>query len=162
MEIFHILCAFAADQISVQVSHSAAAFTGTQFRSCITRSRATFCARKYLSHSHFCDHKKRLNPPLDDRPTLPTQQQHHQQQQRGSTDKTKLHSQTIPSSDSPIMPAQWSADDDRALLLSLVQVMAPNGPSKHQFEGARAILDNRWTLSAITYEISPPRRTRDV
>ena len=60
------------------------------------------------------------------------------------------------------MPAQWSADDDRALLLSLVQVMAPNGPSKHQFEAARAMLDNRWTLSAITYEISPPRRTRDV
>lgn len=55
------------------------------------------------------------------------------------------------------MPAQWSADDDRALLLSLVQVMAPNGPSKHQFEGARAILDNRWTLSAITYETSPPK-----
>ena len=52
------------------------------------------------------------------------------------------------------MPTQWSADDDRALLLSLVQVMAPNGPSKHQFEGARAILDNRWTLSAITYDTS--------
>lgn len=48
------------------------------------------------------------------------------------------------------MPNVWSADDDRALLLSLVQVMAPNGPSKHQFEGARALLDERWTLSAIT------------
>ena len=60
------------------------------------------------------------------------------------------------------MPAQWSADDDRALLLSLVQVMAPNGPSKHQFEGARAVLDNRWTLSAITYATSPSKRTRDV
>jgi hypothetical protein len=55
------------------------------------------------------------------------------------------------------MPAQWSADDDRALLLSLVQVMAPNGPSKHQFEAARAMLDNRWTLSAITYGTPSPK-----
>ena len=58
------------------------------------------------------------------------------------------------------MPSQWSADDDRALLLSLVQVMAPNGPSKHQFEAARAALDNRWTLSAISYEKSPPTYLR--
>ena len=60
------------------------------------------------------------------------------------------------------MPAQWSADDDRALLLSLVQVMAPNGPSKHQFEAARAILDNRWTLSAISYETPSPKHAIDV
>jgi len=38
--------------------------------------------------------------------------------------------------------------------------MAPNGPSKHQFEGARAILDNRWTLSAITYETATPNCLR--
>lgn len=82
MEIFHILCAFAANQNSVQVSHSAVAFTGTWFRSCITRSCASFCARQYLSHGQLCDHKKRLNSPLDNRPTLPTQQQQHQQQPR--------------------------------------------------------------------------------
>jgi hypothetical protein len=48
------------------------------------------------------------------------------------------------------MAPQWSADDDRTLLLSLVQVMAPNGPSKHQFDAARTVLNDRWTLSAIT------------
>ena len=161
MEIFHTLCAFAADQNSVQVSHSAAAFSGTLFRPCITRSGASFYARQSLSHGHFCDHKKRLNPPLDNRPTLPTHN-NNKTSSRGSINKNKLQPQTITNSDSPIMPAQWSADDDRALLLSLVQVMAPNGPSKHQFEGARAILDNRWTLSAITYGMTPPKRTRDM
>lgn len=48
------------------------------------------------------------------------------------------------------MAPQWSPDEDRALLLALVQVMAPNGPSKHQFTGALEILNDRWTLSAIT------------
>ncbi|KAM0705367.1 hypothetical protein Q7P35_008157 [Cladosporium inversicolor] len=57
------------------------------------------------------------------------------------------------------MPSQWSADDDCALLLSLVQVMAPNGPSKHQFEAARAALDNRWTLSAISQHYNKKLRT---
>lgn len=48
------------------------------------------------------------------------------------------------------MAPQWSTDEDRALLLALVQVMAPTGPSKHQFEAAIKAVNKRWTLSAVT------------
>ena len=48
------------------------------------------------------------------------------------------------------MAPQWSTEEDRALLLALVQVMTPNGPSKNQFEAATKAVNERWTLSAAT------------
>jgi hypothetical protein len=48
------------------------------------------------------------------------------------------------------MAPQWSPDEDRALLLALVQIMAPDGPSKNQFEAVIKAADNRWTLGAAT------------
>jgi hypothetical protein len=48
------------------------------------------------------------------------------------------------------MAPQWSTDEDRALLLALVQVMAPDGPSKNQMEAVIKAIDDRWTLGAAT------------
>jgi len=48
------------------------------------------------------------------------------------------------------MAPQWSVEEDRALLLALVQVMAPSGPSKHQFEAVMKTVNDRWTIGAAT------------
>ncbi|KAM0719182.1 hypothetical protein Q7P37_005087 [Cladosporium fusiforme] len=48
------------------------------------------------------------------------------------------------------MAPQWSPTEDRALLLALVQVMAPGGPSKHQFEAAVKLVNDRWTVGAVS------------
>ena len=48
------------------------------------------------------------------------------------------------------MAPQWSPDEDRALLLALVQIMAPDGPSKNQFEAVIKAAYGRWTLGAAT------------
>jgi hypothetical protein len=48
------------------------------------------------------------------------------------------------------MAPQWSTDEDRALLLALVQVMAPDGPSKNQMEAVIKAIDDRWTLGAAS------------
>jgi hypothetical protein len=48
------------------------------------------------------------------------------------------------------MAPQWSTDEDRALLLALVQVMASDGPSKNQMEAVIKAADGRWTLGAAT------------
>jgi hypothetical protein len=49
------------------------------------------------------------------------------------------------------MPS-WDATEDRALLLAMVQAMAPQGPSKAQFESTHKLFGEnpKWTIGAIS------------
>lgn len=51
------------------------------------------------------------------------------------------------------MAPAWTPLEDRALLLALIQSMAPEGPSKHQFEAAVKAAGGRWTFGAVSYVI---------
>ena len=55
-----------------------------------------------------------------------------------------------PNTNNTTMAPKWTPVEDSALLLALVQVMAPDGPSKSQFEAAHKALDNSFTYGALS------------
>lgn len=68
-----------------------------------------------------------------------------------SSPTVDTHSQPLALTPSPKM-AGWTTTEDAALLLALVQSMAPNGPSKHQFDAALKLFgdNSKWTIGAVT------------
>lgn len=76
----------------------------------------------------------------------------HQQPPTNHTNQTKPTNTPTPRT-TPRMAPAWTPLEDRALLLALIQSMAPEGPSKHQFEAAVKAAGGRWTFGAVSYVI---------